>query len=196
MHLIMNVSNVMAVFMVVGHSICLRFSFPSLHVFYVIVIIFNVHAAAPLLTAFVLYCQLFSSIDRILMPTQTKITSKHHSPTLLLLARTFSGMWTLDFGHHIIPPFCASESLNSYHALLFDYILGFYPILLIFITYILIKLHGYNIRPLVMFWQPFHRCFARVKRTWDPKASMVNSFATFLLLSLTKFLFIILLSSK
>ena len=158
--------------------------------FYVIIIIFNVNVASPPFTAFVLYCQFFSSIDRILMPTQTKFTSKYHTPTLLLLARTFSGIWNLDFGRHIIPPFCVSESLNSYHALLLDYILGFYPILLIFITYILIKLHGCNFRTLVMFWQPFHRCFARVRRTWDPKASIVNTIAIFLLLSLTKFLFI------
>ena len=159
-------------------------------VFYVIVIIFNVHAAAPPFTAFVLFCQTFMIIDCIYMPTQIKFTSKYHSQALLLLAHTLFGMWNLDFGRHIIPPFCVSESLNRYHVLLLDYILGFYPMLLIFITYILIKLHGYNFKPLVVLWQPFHRCFARVRRTWDPKASIVNTIAIFLLLSLTKFLFI------
>ena len=37
--------------------------------FYVIVIIFNVHAASPPLTAFVLYCQIFVTIDRTVVPT-------------------------------------------------------------------------------------------------------------------------------
>ena len=108
-------------------------------VFYVTVIMFNVHAAAPPFTAFVLFCQIFIITDRIYMPTQPKFTqaSKYHIPTLLLLARTFSGIWNSDFGRHIIPPFCVSESLNTYHAVLLDFILGFYPMLLILITYIL-----------------------------------------------------------
>ena len=132
------------------------------------------------------------SLDLSYMPGQTKIIPKHRiSLTLLLFARTLSGIWNLDFGRHIIPPFCVSESLNSYHALLLDYILGFYPMLLIFITYILIELHGYNFKPLIMLWKPFHRRFARVRRTWDPRASMLNAFTTFLLLSLSKVLFVL-----
>ena len=83
-------------------------------VFYIFVIIFNVHAVSPPFTAFVLYCQIFVTIDRIQMPSPSRYTSKYHSPTMLLLARTLSGVWNLDFGRHIFPAFCVSESLNSY----------------------------------------------------------------------------------
>lgn len=158
--------------------------------FYVIVIIFNIHAASPPLTAFVLYCQIFMIIDRIQMPTRSRYTSEYHSPTLLLLARTLSGIWSLDIGRHVIPPFCVSESLDSFHALLLDYITVFYPMLLIFITYAFIKLHSHNFKLLVFLWKPFHRCFAKFRRTWDPQASIMNAFATFLFLSFTKVLFI------
>ena len=159
-------------------------------VFYVIVIVFNVNTVIPPFTAFVLYCQICVTIDRIQMPTRSKFTSKHHSPTILLLARTLSGIWNLDFGRHIIPLFCVSENLNTYHALLLDYILAFYPMLLILITYILINLHGQNFKPVVMLWQPFHKCFVRTRRTWDPHASIANTFATFLFLSSSKILLI------
>ena len=159
-------------------------------VFYVIVIIFNVHATAPPLTAFVLYCQVFSIIDRTKMPTPTKFTSKYYSSTMLQVARTLSGIWNLDFGRHIVPPFCVSETLNTYHALLLDYITGFYPMLLILATYILIKLHSHNFKLIVALWSPFNRCFSKVRRTWNPQASIMNAFATFLILSFTKVLFI------
>ena len=159
-------------------------------VFYVIVIIFNVHATAPPLTAFVLYCQVFSTIDRTKMPTPTRFTSKYYSSTMLQVARTLSGIWNLDFGRHIVPPFCVSETLNTYHALLLDYITGFYPMLLILVTYILIKLHSHNFKVIVALWTPFNRCFSKVRRTWNPQASIVNAFATFLILSFTKILFI------
>ena len=165
-------------------------------VFYIIVIIFNVRAASPPFTAFVFYCQIFATVDCIYFYRQTYQSSSPTLIRLLLSLRTISGVWNLDFGRHIIPRFCVSESLNSYHALLLDYILGFYPMFLVFITYILIKLHDYNFKPLVMLWWPFHRCFARVRRTWDPKASIVNTFATFLLLSVKNFIHIILLISK
>ena len=159
-------------------------------VFYIFVIIFNVHAASPPFTAFVLYCQIFVTIDRIQMPSPSRYTSKYHSPTLLLLARTLSGVWNLDFGRHIFPAFCVSESLNSYHALLLDYIIGFYPMLLILITYVLIQLHARDYKVVVAVWKPFHRCFAKVRRSWDPQASIMNTFATFLFLSFSKILFI------
>ena len=159
-------------------------------VFYIFVIIFNVHAVSPPFTAFVLYCQIFVTIDRIQMPSPSRYTSKYHSPTLLLLARTLSGVWNLDFGRHIFPAFCVSESLNSYHALLLDYIIGFYPMLLILITYVLIQLHVHDYKVVVAVWKPFHRCFARVRRSWDPQASIMNTFATFLFLSFSKILFI------
>ena len=159
-------------------------------VFYVIVIIFNVHATAPPLTAFVLYCQVFSIIDRTKMPTPTRFTSKYYSSTMLQVARTLSGIWNLDFGRHIVPPFCVSETLNTYHALLLDYITGFYPMLLILVTYILIKLHSHNFKLIVALWTPFNRCFSKVRRTWNPQASIMNAFATFLILSFTKVLFI------
>ena len=99
-------------------------------------------------------------------------------------------MWNLDFGRHIFPAFCVSESLNSYHALLLDYIIGFYPMLLIFITYVLIQLHAHDYKVVVAVWKPFHRCFAKVRRSWDPQASIMNTFATFLFLSFSKILFI------
>ena len=159
-------------------------------VFYVIVIIFNVHATAPPLTAFVLYCQVFYIIDRTKMPTPTRFTSKYYSSTMLQVARTLSGIWNLDFGRHIVPPFCVSETLNTYHALLLDYITGFYPMLLILVTYILIKLHSHNFKLIVALWSPFNRCFSKVRRTWNPQASIMNAFATFLILSFTKILFI------
>ena len=157
--------------------------------FYIIVIIFNINAASPPLTAFVLYCQLFVTINRIYMPSQQNLTSYYKRPTFLLVL-TLSGIWNLDFGRYVIPPFCVSERLNTHHALLLDYVIGFYPMFLIFITYALIKLHSSNFKLVVLLWQPFHRCFAKVRRTWDSEASIVNTFTTFLLLTFSKILFV------
>ena len=158
--------------------------------FYIIVIVFNIRATSPPFTAYVLFCQSFAALDRIYYPGGTKYSIRDPSQVLLLLARTLSGIWNLDFGRYIIPPFCVSENISTYHALFLDYVPGFYPMVLIFFTCVLIELHGFNFKPVVLLWRPFHKCFVRARRTWDPKASMVNAFATFLLLSFSKILFV------
>ena len=113
-------------------------------IFYVIVIIFNIRATSPPFAVYVLVCQIFATLDRIYFPGSTKFSIHDPSQVLLLLAHTVSGIWNLDFGKYIVPPLCLSEGINSYHALFLDYIPGFYPMVLIFFTYILVELHSSN----------------------------------------------------
>ena len=68
--------------------------------------------------------------------------------------------------------------------------MAFYPICLILLTYVCIKLHKNNFTPLVWLWKPFHKHFVHLRRRWDSKASVVNAFTTFLLLSFSKVLFV------
>ena len=35
-------------------------------------------------------------------------------------------------------------------------------------------------------WKPFHKCVAHLRRSWDPRASIINAFSTFLLLNFSK----------
>ena len=107
-----------------------------------IVIIYNMNAASPPLTAFVLYCQ---TINQIYVPIQQELTSYYKHPTFLI-ALSLSDLWNLDFGCHNLSLFCVSERLTTHNALLLDYVIGFYPMILIFITYVFIKLHDNNFK--------------------------------------------------
>ena len=49
-------------------------------------------------------------------------------------------------------------------------------------------MHDSGVRLIVCVWRPFHACFARFRRKWDLKGSVINAFATFLLLSYSKLL--------
>ena len=75
------------------------------------------------------------------------------------------------------------------HALALDY-LAIYPLILIVITYILIQLRAQNFWPLVWMWKPVQYCFTRcgIRRQWNFKSSIIEAFASFLLLSLGKML--------
>ena len=112
------------------------------------------------------------------------------SVVLVKIFETSYGLWNLDFFRNLIPPFCVSENIKSMHALALQYVSALYPLCLIGITYACIELHDHNFRPIVWLWAPFHRCFTRCRRTCNPKETIIGTFATFLLLSYTKLIFV------
>ena len=79
--------------------------------------------------------------------------------------------------HYIMPE---SRYISS-HGI--DYSIAFYPLALIIIAYILIELHAHNFRVIVWIWRPFHRCFACFRQQWNIRTSIIDAFATFLILS-------------
>ena len=100
------------------------------------------------------------------------------------------GIWSLDFIRSVIPSFCISNHIKTVHALALEYLVAFYPIFLILITYVCIKLHDNNFRLVVWLWKPFHRHVVHFRRRWDSTASIINAFTTFLLLSFSKILYV------
>jgi len=90
----------------------------------------------------------------------------------------------------VIPPEVVCLEMSTMHVLALDYLVAFYPLILIVFTYILIELHAQNFWPLVWVWKPVQYCFARcgIKRQWNFKSSIIEAFASFLLLSFGKML--------
>ena len=72
-------------------------------------------------------------------------------------------IWKLDFFRSFYEPICLYRNLNYQKVLLLEYAIGVYPLFLVFLTYILIKLHD-NFGIVVWLWRPFHRCLAVFKR--------------------------------
>ena len=122
------------------------------------------------------------------MYIENKIEGLPYAAVKVLLV--LCGIWSLDFFRFVIPPFCVGSNIKTIHALALEYLVAFYPIFLILLTYMFIKLHDNNFRPVVWLWKPFHRYFAHLRRRWDSKASIINAFTTFLLLSFSKILFV------
>ena len=62
-----------------------------------------------------------------------------------------------------------------------------YPILLILVTFILVKLHD-NFSIVVSIWRPFHTFLAHFRKQYNVRSSLINVFATFIILSYIKIL--------
>ena len=148
--------------------------------FFVVVITFRISATSPKLNGLILCLQLLFS------PSNQRNfgTSKNsHKPIGLLLTSLY-GIWNLDFLRFIYIPFC----LQPHAQTALDYFIAVYPFLLIGISYLLVLLNDCNIRIIVWLFKPFVSFFIKFRRVWSIKSSLVDAFATFLLLSYVKIL--------
>lgn len=100
-------------------------------------------------------------------------------------------IWNLDILRFVIPGFCLSEHYTTTSVLFVELGTAFYPVVLIVLTWVLIEMHACNVRPIVFLWKPFHKCFSTLRRTWDPKSSIITAFATFHLLFSFKVCFLV-----
>ena len=91
----------------------------------------------------------------------------------------------LDFFKHYYHPFCLHPSMTTIQVFSLEYLVGVYPLLLVAITYFLVKLHDrYSI--VVYLWRPCYRFFSCFSSKLNIKTSLVQAFATFILLSYVK----------
>ena len=144
-------------------------------VFYIFVIIFNIRATAPPFTAFVLMCQTYCMVDLLYLPLKMKSFNFKSLLTLFQIVRVLCGLWNLDFFRYLIPPFCVSSHLTNIQALSLEYIHIVYPLVLILVTFVCIELHARNFIILIVMWKPFHKCVTRLRRSLDPRASIINA---------------------
>ena len=160
-----------------------------LTVFYLIVILLNIHVTSPPFTAFVFFCQLFTILFKESVYFKTGVI-KYSSKIFPYMISALISIWNLDIFRYVVPPFCVSSKLTDVDTVLLEYISVLYPLLLILITYIGIELHARNFSPVVTLWKPFHKCFSKCRRTLDPTSSVIAAFSTFISLSFTKSLYI------
>ena len=152
-----------------------------------LVIIFQFHVTSAEMNAFVFFCQFMTCVSTLANPyIYVHYTTNFHFFALAITS--FYGIWNLDFFRYFIPPTCISRDLNTLHIIALEYIVAIYPLVLTVVIYFCIQMHDRGVRVVVCVWRPFHVCFARFRRRWDPKGSVINAFATFLLLSYSKLL--------
>ena len=160
-----------------------------LTVFFLIVIFCNFYATEAHMNAVICCSQL------VLYGINTHpglSVYKHRSLTLFLI--TIAGTWNLDFFRYVYPPFCISNHYSTLQVLSFEYIIAFYPLMLIILTYISIELYDKDYKLLVLMWKPFKKCLACIQKYSslhfeDAKSGIINAFTTYFILSYSKILY-------
>ena len=164
--------------------------FTPITVFYLIVLIFQIRIMSAPMPCFIMYAQLMVislNISSSLFFTFSDGWKLKLDVKIMLI---LYGLFNLNLSHNnVLPPYCVNSKLKPIHLSIINYMSVFYPILLIFLTWLCVELHGRNFRQLVWLWRPFHRCFVRLRRGWDTKSDIIDVFNTFFLLSYDQLLF-------
>ena len=163
-------------------------SFGPLTLFFIVIVTFRVSVTSGVMNAFLLASQAISlpSVSRIYSLSYYSSSSTEFN--IAAVAFTFCSMWNLDFFRFLYPPFCLHPETTTLQIFALDYAIAVYPLVLLVVAYVFVKLHDSNIKIIVCLWRPFHSCFVHFRRDWNIKTSLIDSFATFLLLTYMKFL--------
>ena len=171
-----------------GVPLYLLLQFIPVTVFYLLILYFKISLTCAPMTGFILYCQLVALTYKQHDPLRLNLTHKNAFTQYYLgILASLCGIWNLDFFYYILPPFCVSPHLKNIHILFFNYFTSFYTFCLIAITWICISLYSRNCQPFVSLWLKLKKYFVSVRQE-DMSRTIIDVFATFLLLSYTKLL--------
>ena len=162
-----------------------------LTLFFIVIVTCRVSVTSGVMNAFILLCQTASlpSISRDYSQTLERYHGRSSVVFIMIaVAGTLCTIWNLDFFRALYTPFCLHPETTTPQILALDYVIAVYPLVLLTTVYLFVKLHDSNYIVITYLWRPFHRCFAQFRRDWNIKTSLIDSFATFFLLSYMKFL--------
>ena len=160
-------------------------------VFFLLVIIFHIGVTSAPANGFIFFSQVITvPLQVLLIDSAWKLILQgkdlHDSLTNLLLHPY--RLWSLDFSSLSDTDVCLNPHLKVIDVLAIRYVSAVYPVIVLIITYAVIELRARNCRLMVCLWKPCCFLCVKLRRKWQPRNSIINAFATFILLSYTKFI--------
>ena len=160
----------------------LTVAYIPLTVFLAIVVVFHIPFSTPRLHVFIYLCQYYT------MPTIMQMWTNYNrcvrTSIYIKVVGSLYGIWNLDFFRTFIPPICLP--LNIMQVIALDYLVAVYPLLVLVCVYILVRAHDRGCGLVNQLWRPFLSCFARMRQQFSAKHSIIDAFATFILLTYLK----------
>lgn len=160
-------------------------------VFFLLVIVFHIGITAPAMNGYIFFSH------AVTLPLQTLIlqsawtldlqhVSENKPRALTDIVLDPYRIWNFDYPEIFQVKVCLYESLKIMHAIAFRYVHALFPIVLLAVALLFIELHARNCKPVVYMWKPLCFLCVRFRRKWEVKTSVIDAFATVILLSYSK----------
>ena len=156
-----------------------------LTVFYILVAMFSISFTSPLIIGVVMLFQLAAS-PTLLQALSWFGKGSNYNKFLALYA-TFASLFNLDFGR-VYYNFCLNPTATALELNTLDYGIVVFPVFLIFLTHLLVKLHERGIKPIVWVWLAIVAILGPLRKQLRVNKSLIDVFASFLYLSSSRLL--------
>ena len=163
--------------------------------FLLVIVTFGISIVSGPANAFIFFSQVTTAHTSVSL-TQTMygkqgIHNGTNTYTRETLSAVLGGIYdtmNLNFFRYFIPGFCLTKKLNKLEATAMNFTAAVYPLLFTVLLYVLIQLHARSFKPVICCWRPFQKWFTHFKKKVNSKTSVIDAFATFILLSYVKML--------
>ena len=132
---------------------------------------------------FVFFAQVITTTFSIDAGGDVPIGSEPGQSYLVSIYKAFYSIWQLDI---VFPDFCYHNPLSTPTTLLLSYTEAIYPLILIAIFLIIVKLHDHGVQPFYGVGKWVYGKIRRFRQPWTVKRTVIHALATFLVLSYTK----------
>ena len=158
-------------------------TFAPIFLLFLIIIIFNVKLTTGPANAFILYAQMTTSAFELKESSLDAFGEP--AKQLLSVYHVLYGTFNLDPISYLMDPFCITSTLNSLDVLQLNYIVALFPLVMIVVVVLFLKLKNWC--TIKCTWRRLQTQRNRGSRRWRFASSTVHAFVAFVLLSYTKF---------
>ena len=165
-------------------------SFLPLTVFCLVIITLRISGARPPMSTFILVSQVMSAPQYLslkFIPGHYSSSQNVSNSTRNLCWKIFAsffGLSNLDFFRSFYPQMCLSPKMSLMHVKFLEYLIALFPLTVLVLVYMCVKYNHSRRIPCVC--RVIHRGLTRLRQTIDIQTSLIDAFATFILLSVTK----------
>ena len=141
--------------------------FGPLTIFYLIVFLFRINAAAPYISLVILLAQVKTYCKYFTFVLKSNIANK-------FLISIYS-VWNLDVLQVYMPFMCLGKHFGNLEVLAFQYLIALYPLILVLVTYALAELHARQWWCVYWLLWPIVKLFKVFRISIDPMRSIMNT---------------------
>ena len=165
-----------------------------LTIFCLIIFTLKISGARPPMSTFILVSQVMAMPQYmfiIFTPkpyntfTSQYVTKTQHDICWKLFA-TLYGLWNLDIARSFYPQMCLGSNMSTLQAQFLEYIVALFPLATLILITVSVKLYDRGYRIIFCVCKPLCSCLAHLRRTINIRTSLIDAFATFIILSINK----------
>ena len=154
----------------------------------IVVAVFHLNVLCPPWSIFVFVAQVMSTpiVMQALANDMNMLYPNKLGRVGMMCMASFYGLWNLDFFQFLYNPTCISPTITATQSYFIEVAISVYPLVLLVVMYAFVTLRDRGCRVIVKIWKPFHFLISRFQSKLNIKTSLIDTFATFLLLSYMK----------